>query len=517
MPQSVRDPTAGWQHRSVKIVRGCSMRYRSFFLAALAAVVSDLPASAPILLTVNDFGDAGPGFCTATCTLRDALHDIADGGIIDFAPALQPQTITLAQGQLTILKSVAILGPGPRQLTISANKLSRVITLVAQGGQHVIVSGMTLRDGKLVGSKGADGTNGASDLTVDGQGGGSINGGCFSAGFAAPGTSSLVLEQIDVRDCEAIGGDGGAGGIGAAGTGLATGGRGGNGGYGGSVQGAGIFVYLYPGSTLTLDNLSVINATAKGGNGGPAGDGGPGLLKGKGGAGGSGGSVGGGAIRAAVLSGVVDLRNATVADADMVAGNGADGGDGDPGLTTNPGGNGGNGGSATGGLVMMDNGSVAFATLSHGSLTAGAPANGGAGAVAGTPGQPGTVSGIAIYANQATAVASVIVGPVSASASLCSPGLTAKPGYVNLDEDGSCSGFTLHGSLAALFRPLDLSATAWPGYMPAYRSKLIDAATCSDGTLQPPTADQHGTPRPQGAQCDLGAIEADYVFVGEFD
>jgi hypothetical protein len=492
------------------------MRYRSFFLAALAAVVSDVIASPPILLTVNDFGDEGPGNCTATCTLRDALHDIADGGIIEFAPAVQPQTITLAHGQLTILKSMAILGPGPRQLTISANKLSRVLAVVATSGQHVIVSGVTLRDGKLVGTKGADGTNGASDLTVDGQGGGSINGGCFSAGFAESGVSSLVLEQLDVRDCEAVGGDGGVGGTGAAGTGLATGGRGGNGGYGGSVQGAGIFVYLYPGSTLTLDNLSVINATAKGGNGGPGGDGGPGLLKGKGGAGGHGGSVGGGAIRASVLSGVVDLLNATAADADMVAGNGADGGDGDLGLTTNPGGNGGNGGSATGGLVMMDNGSVAFTTLSHGSLIAGAAANGGAGAVAGTPGQPGTVSGIAIYSNQASAVATVIVGPVSASASLCSPGVTAKPGYANLDEDSSCSGFTLHGSLADLFRPLDLSTTAWPGYMPAYRSKIIDAAACSDGTLQPPTDDQHGTPRPQGAQCDLGAIEADYVFVSDF-
>jgi hypothetical protein len=53
--------------------------------------------------------------------------------------------------------------------------------------------------------------------------------------------------------------------------------------------------------------------------------------------------------------------------------------------------------------------------------------------------------------------------------------------------------------------------------MPRYGSKIIDAATCSDGTAQPPTNDQHGTTRPQGPQCDLGAIEADYIFDGVFD
>ena len=31
------------------------------------------------------------------------------------------------------------------------------------------------------------------------------------------------------------------------------------------------------------------------------------------------------------------------------------------------------------------------------------------------------------------------------------------------------------------------------------------------------TADQHGTSRPQGSQCDIGAIEADYVFVDDFE
>jgi hypothetical protein len=63
------------------------MRYHSLVLAALAGMAADATASSPILLTVNDYGDAGLGNCAATCTLRDALHDVADGGIIEFAPA----------------------------------------------------------------------------------------------------------------------------------------------------------------------------------------------------------------------------------------------------------------------------------------------------------------------------------------------------------------------------------------------------------------------------------------------
>lgn len=496
------------------------MRYHSLVFAALAGMASNATASSPILLTVNDYGDAGPGNCAATCTLRDALHDIADGGIIEFAPAPVPQTITLAHGPLVILKSVTILGPGPARLAISASKLSQVLVIFTpQAALQVIVVGVTLRDGKVVGADGPDGIDGGSGLTVNGQPGVQANGGCLFANFvgAYQGTSSLFLERVDVRECEAIGGSGGTGGTGTAGTGLSTGGTGGNGGWGGAAAGGGIFVQMLPGSSLDLADLSVFNATATGGDAGRAGDGGPGFFRGTGGVGGSGGSGIGGAIYVAAGITAV-LYNSTIADSAVAAGNGADGGDGDASLNTAHGGNGGNGGSASGGLVAMPPGaSIAFTTLNHGGLTTGAPGNGGSGSVGGAPGQPGTASGIAISSGQATAVATVIVGPVSASAALCSPGITAKPGYINLDEDGSCGGFTLHGSLAELFRPIDLSGTAWPAYMPRYGSKIIDAAPCSDGTMQPPTDDQHGTARPQGAQCDLGAIEADYVFVDGFN
>ena len=514
---SPRTNIAGWEHS--RWIWGCCMRYQSLLLAAVAGIAPDATATSPILLTVNDYSDAGPGNCAATCTLRDALHDIADGGIIQFAPAPVPQTITLAHGALVILKSVTILGPGPAQLAISAGKLSQVLMIFApQSALQVVVVGVTLRDGKVVGSDGPDGIDGGSGATVNAQYGQQANGGCLFANLAGPfqDPSSVFLERVDVHECEAIGGNGGAGGIGTTGTGLSTGGTGGNGGGGGAAAGGGIFALMLPGSSLSFTDVSVFNATATGGDAGPAGDGGPGFFRGTGGVGGAGGSAIGGAIYVAPASSAV-LYNSTIADSAVAGGNGADGGDGDASLNTAHGGNGGNGGSADGGLVALPAGaSIAFTTLSHGGLTTGAPGNGGSGSVGGAPGQPGTASGIAIF-GQATAVATAIVGPLSASAALCSSGIAAKPGYVNLDEDGSCNGFTLHGSLTELFRPLYLSGTPWPAYMPRYGSKIIDAAQCSDGTLQPPTDDQHGTARPQGAQCDLGAIEADYVFVGGFD
>jgi hypothetical protein len=68
-----------------------------------------------------------------------------------------------------------------------------------------------------------------------------------------------------------------------------------------------------------------------------------------------------------------------------------------------------------------------------------------------------------------------------------------------------------------VFRPFD-SSQRLPAYMPVYHSKANDAAaSCNDLTPEPVTADQHGTPRPQGSVCDIGAIEADYIFVDPFE
>jgi hypothetical protein len=75
----------------------------------------------------------------------------------------------------------------------------------------------------------------------------------------------------------------------------------------------------------------------------------------------------------------------------------------------------------------------------------------------------------------------------------------------------------LHASLDAVFRPLTENA-ALPTYMPLYASAVIDsAASCNDSNLIPVSTDGVSTPRPQGEACDIGAIEADYVFVDDFN
>jgi len=99
---------------------------------------------------------------------------------------------------------------------------------------------------------------------------------------------------------------------------------------------------------------------------------------------------------------------------------------------------------------------------------------------------------------------------------LCFYLLTAAAGAQNLDQDSSC-GATLHGSLSASFRPLDANAAA-PTLMPVYASATIDAAaSCNDSNSQSVADDQQGTPRPQDTACDLGAVEADYIFVNPFE
>ncbi|MDE2636084.1 MAG: hypothetical protein OXI30_06940 [Chloroflexota bacterium] len=68
-------------------------------------------------------------------------------------------------------------------------------------------------------------------------------------------------------------------------------------------------------------------------------------------------------------------------------------------------------------------------------------------------------------------------------------------------EDGSCDS-SLEGD--ALLGGLIESADESPGYFPLLPgSPAIDAVDCDRGI----TTDQIGTPRPQGALCDLGAIE----------
>ena len=121
---------------------------------------------------------------------------------------------------------------------------------------------------------------------------------------------------------------------------------------------------------------------------------------------------------------------------------------------------------------------------------------------------PETAAAIRSYGQVGTQ-SSVIVGP--GPAPLCVADIA--PSDVNLDQDGTCEA-TMHGDLT-LFRPPS-PGTGRPHYMPAYGSAVIDAAATCNNPIESLDTDQLGTARPQASACDLGAIEADYVFVDGF-
>src|SRR5262249_20802251 len=58
-------------------------------------------------ITVTNTKDSG------SRSLRQALADSSDGDLINFAAALEGQTVTLTSGELVIDKNVTIEGPGP--------------------------------------------------------------------------------------------------------------------------------------------------------------------------------------------------------------------------------------------------------------------------------------------------------------------------------------------------------------------------------------------------------------------
>ena len=478
----------------------------SLFAALTLCAMSVAHAAASDTFTVNTLSDSSGGDCSGACSLRDAMANVAPGGTIDFAQALLPGTITLGS-QLHPVVSMKIQGPGTGQLAISGNGLSRLV-LIDSSTVTVNIVGVTLLDGNISGTDGGSGTPGTG---MGGTSGGSAQGGCI---FMSAG--SLILDQVNIHDCLAQGGTGGSGGAGTAGSGLDNvGGAGGDGGGGGGALGGGIAFNSVVGGNLTLHNSSLINTQALGGAAGAGGDGGSGVFHGPGGNGGLGGGGFGGVIY--FKGGSLYIDNTTIAGSVATATDGGHGGNGDSQRAASTGGAGGNGGYAPGALLYALTDVVAhieFATLANGTGVPGAGGGGGAGLVGGAMGQPGTGPGIAIFTrSNLSTLSTIIVGTGSAPLCDASPAISASG--ANLAEDSSC-GASLQGDFARLFRPPDPNMP--PAYIPRYGSAVIDAAaTCNDLAALAVTADQQGTPRPQGSACDLGAIEADYIFVNGFE
>jgi hypothetical protein len=481
------------------------MQVTRALLLCLLLVVGTGASAEPVI--VDNYGDAGPGNCNSSCTLRDAITVALAGNpiktVIFSAASGWPQTIVLTQGQLAISNPSAdlfmISGPGAAKLAISAANASRVFD-AALGSFYL--GDLTVRDGS---NTGTNASGGDPESGENGDSAGITMGGCIRI---AEGVTA-EFDRVDVHHCAVKAGNGGNGGSGL--TIFGPGGLGGSGGGGGQATGGGIYVA----GSLSLRHSSVTQSSSTGGSGGIGGAGGGGFVQGEGGHGGPGGLGTGGAIYVAANATLL-LQDSTLAASTASGAPGGQGGDG----TT--GGNGGNGGDAYGGLLHAQGltgvADVEFSTLANGSAMPGGGGPGGLGSPSGNGGIGGAVHGAAIWGGgTVTVLSSIVVG--SPGFPLCALNVAAAPGSENIDQDSSCTGFTRHKTFAEVLRSVDLASTPWPAYMPVYQGAAIDAATACTGIggAEVFADDQHGTPRPQGAKCDLGAIESDYVFVNGFD
>ena len=94
------------------------------------------------ILTVTSTSDSGAG------SLRDTIAAAGDGDTIQFAAALNGQTITLTSAELVVDKNIAISGPGPNLLTVSRDQQASAFRIFRiTPGHAVTISGLTIRNG----------------------------------------------------------------------------------------------------------------------------------------------------------------------------------------------------------------------------------------------------------------------------------------------------------------------------------------------------------------------------------
>ena len=109
-------------------------------------------------IVVNSAADSGYR------TLRGAVANLCEGGVITFDAALENQNISLTTGQIEISKTLTVNGPGSDKLTVSGGGLSRIFAVGA--GNAVAIDGLTLRDGWVSDANGGGAIYAAGPLTI---------------------------------------------------------------------------------------------------------------------------------------------------------------------------------------------------------------------------------------------------------------------------------------------------------------------------------------------------------------
>lgn len=174
-------------------------RYSFFILFLLFPGLSQAAT-----LTVTNTNDSGAG------SLRQTIADASSGDTINFDAAVTG-TILLSSGELSIDKSLSIVGPGADILALSANYLSRVLGVGAAADDDIVISGLTLKEGAFVNHFGGScvrislGNVSLSDLVIE-----NCEGGAFQAtGLGAiyhDSTGDVTLSNTIIRNNSAGGG-----------------------------------------------------------------------------------------------------------------------------------------------------------------------------------------------------------------------------------------------------------------------------------------------------------------------
>jgi hypothetical protein len=124
-------------------------RGRSAFVAvaSLALLLPVYPAMAATYV-VDTTGDPGPGGTTSLRQAVAAANGAADN-FVEFAPALNGSTITLASGEIAINQPMTVVGPGADKLTVSGNDAARIFYISTPSTTPIAVTlaGLTLNHG----------------------------------------------------------------------------------------------------------------------------------------------------------------------------------------------------------------------------------------------------------------------------------------------------------------------------------------------------------------------------------
>ena len=185
---------------------------------ALAAA-SSAPAQAAVdVFQVTKQEDTADGFCDSDCSLREAI--IAANADVDVSTINVPESATHylitnglgddsgLQGDFDILSSVTIQGAGIDQTIVDGNALDTVFHV--QDAGKLTLKGLTVRNGKAIGSSLGGGIFAEGDLTLDIVNVSENTGPAFGAG-AIYAADPLSIEHSTIS--MNIGGNEGTGGI----------------------------------------------------------------------------------------------------------------------------------------------------------------------------------------------------------------------------------------------------------------------------------------------------------------